>query len=280
MDTLSYNIEHFLKASFPIITFVMVIIFGMIIIKCTLRFIKTALLQSNIDKLIVKFLLIIIKICLGVFLSLYALSVAGFPLSGFVAALSAVTLAIGLAIQDIIAGVASGMMVVTTHPFKIGDYVEIGDKSGSIKEVSLFHTIMTTPDNKVVMVSNKSVFSGDIVNYSTNPTRRLDLLFGLDYNCNRERAFSVLLEMCTSHPLVLKDPAPVVQIKEYGDSEIIYLLRMWVNSGDYWTVTFDLNRQVLDAYEKNNLDMSYPRVLVSYEDPEAFVRTRKEHKDE
>lgn len=274
------TIETIVTSAFPILTVAAIVFLGIIIIKCIMSFIKTALLQSTLDKLLVKFLLIVIKVCLGIFLALYAISVAGFPLSGFVAALSALTLAIGLAIQDIIAGVASGMMVVTTHPFKIGDYVEIGDKSGSIKEVSLFHTVLTTPDNKVVRISNKSVFSNDIINYSANPTRRLDMLFGLDYNCDRKLAFKVLKDMADNHPLVLKDPSPIVQIKEYGDSEIIYLLRVWVNNGDYWTVNFDFNRQILDEYEKNKLDMSYPRVMITYEDPELLVRSRKEHRND
>lgn len=268
-QTLMQDAKSFLlNAGFSIISVVVVVFFGIVIIKCVMRFIKSALLQSNIDKLLVKFFLIIIKICLSIALMLYAISVAGLPLTGFVSALSAITLAIGLAIQDIIAGVASGMMVVTTHPFKIGDYVEVGGKEGSIKEVSLFHTIMNTSDNKRVLIPNKTVFSDKIVNFSTNPTRRLDMIFGIDYSSDREKTFKSLLEMATSHPLILKDPAPIVRIKEYAASDIRFLLRVWVKTENYWTVNFDLNEKVLNVYKENGLEMAYPHMVVSYKKEE------------
>lgn len=260
------TVRSFLMSSgFSIITLVSIVFFGVIIIKCTMRFIKTALLQSSIDKLIVKFFLIIIKICMSVVLLLFALAEAGFSLTGFVSAISAITLAIGLAIQDIIAGVASGMMVVTTHPFKIGDYVEIGGKGGSIQEVSLFHTIMNTPDNKRVLIPNKTVFAQDIVNFSTNDTRRLDMVYGISYDSDRKKAMDSILSFAKAHKLILKDPEPIVRIKSYDDSEIKILLRVWVRNADYWTVNFDLNREILDVYEANGLEMAYPHVVVSYE---------------
>ena len=268
MSKVFSSAESFIISSFSVVTFAVVLFCGSVIIKCFLRIIKTALLKSQLDKLLVKFLLIVIKICMGVCLCLYALSVAGFSLSGFVAALSAITLAIGLAIQDIIAGVASGMMVVSTHPFKVGDYVEVDGCGGSIQEVSLFHTILNTPDNKRILIPNKNVFNGKIVNYSSNPIRRLDLFFGLEYSSNREIAFKSLLKMASDHPLVLKDPAPAVMINEYQDSNVVYLLRVWVNTNDYWSVNYDLNKRVLDILDKNNLGMSYPRVVVSYDNPQ------------
>lgn len=267
MDEFFVNgVSSFLMDSgFTILTLVLIICFGIVIIKCVMRFIKNALLQSRIDKLLVKFFLIIIKIVLSVALMLFAFNEAGFPMTGFVSAISAITLAIGLAIQDIIAGVASGMMVVTTHPFKIGDYVEIGGIGGSIQEVSLFHTVLNTSDNKRILIPNKTVFGEEIINFSTNDTRRLDLIYGLDYGCDRKVAFDTLLSMAKKHPLVLKDPAPAVMIKEYGDSEIKFQLRVWVRNQDYWTVNFDMNKNILDAYEKNGLDMAFPHVVVQYD---------------
>lgn len=254
-----------MDSGFTLLTLVLIIVFGIVIIKCIMRLIKNALLQSRIDKLLVKFFLIIIKIILSVALMLFAFNEVGIPMSGFVSAISAITLAIGLAIQDIIAGVASGMMVVTTHPFKIGDYVEIGGKGGSIQEVSLFHTVLNTPDNKRVLIPNKTVFAQEIINFSTNDTRRLDLVYGIDYSSDRKKALDALLTMARKHPLVLSDPEPVVMIKEYADSDIKLLLRLWVRNQDYWTVNFDMNKNVLDVFDDNGLEMAYPHLVVQYD---------------
>ena len=256
------------RAGFSIITVAVAAVFGAISVKCILKILKYSLLQTSLDKLLVKFVMTIFKIILYVALLLYCFKVAGVPLSGVVTALSAVTLAIGLAIQDIIAGVASGMMLVAIRPFKVGDYVEAAGQGGSVKEVNLFHTVLTTPDNKQLMIPNKSIFASDITNYSHNATRRLDLIFTADYDEDRKHVMKVIRETAEKHPLVLENPAVMVRISEVKDSEIAYLCRVWVNNSDYWTVKFDLQEQMLDAYDREGIEMAYPQVTVSYRSEE------------
>ncbi|MBO5770769.1 MAG: mechanosensitive ion channel family protein [Spirochaetales bacterium] len=273
MSSIIESISTFMERSgFSIITLIFVAVFGLISVRCILKMLKHSLLQTSLDKLLIKFVMTIAKIFLYVLLLLYCFTIVGIPLTGAVTALSAITLAIGLAIQDIIAGVASGMMLVAIHPFKVGDFVEADGNSGSVKEVNLFHTVLTTSDNKQVMIPNKNIFSSEIVNYSYNDKRRLDIIFGADYDCNHHDVIKVIKETAEKHPLVLKDPAVMVRLSEFKDSEIAYLCRVWVMSSDYWTVKFDLQEQVLDAYAKNGLEMAYPQITLSY-------REKKEAED-
>lgn len=268
MDTATPTLQGLFESSLlPIVNLALVIVFGLISVRLVLRILKYMLLHTSMDKLMIKFILMVAKILLFVGLLLHCLSIIGVPLSGAVAALSAVTLAIGLAIQDIIAGVASGMMLVAIHPFKVGDFVEAGGKSGSVREVNLFHTVLDTPDNKRMMIPNKSIFAGEITNVSYNDTRRIDMIFTADYDDDRNHVMKVIKEVAVNHPLVLKTPEPMVRISETKDSDIAYLCRVWTKNSDYWTVKFDVQEQVLDAYDKYGISMPYPQVTLSYREP-------------
>lgn len=264
------QLNMFLEASgFSLLTLIVVIPCGLVSARCILKIIKHSLLRTSLDKLLIKFLLTIIKVIVYVGLLLYCCTIIGIPLTGVVTALSAVTLAIGLAIQDIIAGVASGMMLVSIHPFKVGDYVEAGGFGGSVKEVNLFHTVLTTPDNKQMMIPNKNIFAEEIVNYSHNDTRRLDLIFTADYDEDRENVKRVIEGVALSHPLVLKSPESMVRVNELNASDISYLCRVWVMNQDYWTVKFDLTELVLDALAKNNINIPFPQLTLSYREGNA-----------
>lgn len=254
------------RTGFSFISFLVVVVFGTISVKCILKIIKYSLLQSSLDKLLVKFVMTIARIILYVALMLYALKVLGVPLSGAVTALSAITLAIGLAIQDIIAGVASGMMLVSIHPFKVGDYIEVGDFGGSVKEVNLFHTVLTTPDNKQMMIPNKSIFASEIVNYSYNDTRRLDLNFTADLSADREKIKKIIYDTAVANPMVFSDPAPVVRATEKLTNEMNFLCRVWVTNDDYWTLKFDLFEEVLEALGNAGIEIPLPQISVSYRD--------------
>ena len=267
MISLLDSIAIFLdRTGFSFIAFLVVVVFGTISVKCILKIVKYSLLQSSLDKLLVKFVMTIVRIVLYVALMLYALKVLGIPLSGAVTALSAITLAIGLAIQDIIAGVASGMMLVSIHPFKVGDYIEVGDFGGSVKEVNLFHTVLTTPDNKQMMIPNKSIFASEIVNYSHNDTRRLDLYFTADLRADREKVKQVIMDTAKANPMVFTDPAPIVRPTEKLANEMKFQCRVWVTTDNYWTLNFELYEQVLDALEKAGIEIPLPQISVSYRD--------------
>ena len=237
---------------------------GILTVRNILKLIEKGLLDSSLDRSLVSFIVTLFRILLYVALLFLIMSGLGIPLTGFVSALSAVTLAIGLAIQDIIGSVANGLMLVTSKLFKVDDYVEIGSVSGSVKEIKLLHTILVTPDNKTVTIPNKTVFSSSIINYSAMNQRRIDLVVGVDYDSDIEKAKNVILNVALENDSILSTPSPIVKVKNLGDSQVDILLRVWVNSEDYWNVTWYLNENVLKALNENGITVPFPQITLSY----------------
>ena len=239
---------------------------GILIVRNILKLIEKGLLDSSLDRSLISFVVTLCRIVLYVGLLFVILGRLGIPLNGVVSALSAVTLAIGLAIQDIIGGVANGLMLVTSKLFKVDDYVDIGSVSGSVKEIKLLHTILVTPDNKTVTIPNKTVFTSAITNYSAMKQRRIDMVMGVDYDCDIEKAKKVMLDVALKNESILSSPSPMVKVKNLADSEVEILLRVWVNSEDYWNVTWYLNENVLKSLNDNNINVPFPQLTLSYRD--------------
>ncbi len=251
------------------ITTALIAFFGVLTIRNIIKLSEKALLDSSIDKSLVGFIVTIIKILLYLALLFISLGRLSVPLTGLVSAISALTLAIGLAVQDIIGGVANGIMMVSSKLFKVNDYVEIGDYAGSVKEIKLLHTVLVTPDNKTITIPNKTVFSSNITNYSVYKVRRLDLEYGIDYESDVEKAKKILLDLALSSPLVLRDPAPMTVVKSLKDSEISILVRVWVNSSDYWTLTYFMNENSTRVLEEGGIEVPYQQLTISYREREA-----------
>ena len=248
------------------ITTAIIAFIGVLTIKNILSLIEKGILDSHVDRSLISFIVTLCRIALYIGLLFIVLGRLGIPLTGMVSALSAVTLAIGLAIQDIIGSVANGLMLVTGKLFKIDDYVDIGGVSGSVKEIKLLHTVLLTPDNKTVTIPNKTVFSSEITNYSAMKQRRIDIVVGVDYDSDIDKAKRVILDVALKNKSVLDEPAPTVQVKNLADSEVQILLRLWVKSEDYWNVTWYLNEMVLKALNENNIEVPFPQLTLSYRD--------------
>lgn len=245
---------------------------GILTIRNIIKLTEKALIDSTLDNSLVAFVVAIIRILLYLALLFICLGRLNVPLNGVISAVSAITLAIGLAVQDIIGGVANGIMMVSSKLFKVNDYVEIGDYSGSVKEIKLLHTILVTPDNKTITIPNKVVFSSSITNYSVYKIRRLDFVYGIDYDSDIDKAKKVLLELALSSPLVLRDPPMMTAVKELKDSEVDILLRVWVNSSDYWALTYYLNENATAALEKEGIEVPYPQLTISYRHDEEVKK--------
>ncbi len=243
---------------------ILIAILGIFTVRNIVRLLEKALINSRIDNSLVGFIMAIVRIILYLGLLFICLGRLDIPLNGVVSAVSALTLAIGLAVQDIIGGVANGIMMVTSNLFRVNDFVEIGGYSGSVKEIKLLHTVLVTGDNKTITIPNKVVFSSSITNYSVYKVRRLDTLFGVDYDVDIEKAKKVLSDLALSCPLVLKDPAPMVVVKELKDSEIDILVRTWVNSSDYWDLVWYLNEKGMEVLNRNGIEVPYPQLTISY----------------
>lgn len=191
-----------------------------------------------------------------------AIMVAGVPMTTFVALLGAAGLAIGLALQGSLSNLAGGVLIIGLRPFKVGDYIDGAGHSGTITEIGLFYTHMTTVDNRVIIIPNATIANSSIINYVFYPTRRLDLDFGVDYNSDINKVKGILMDTIMKHPLVLKDPEPFVRLGKHADSALIFKTRIWVNTSDYWSLNFDLQEQVKEAFDANGIEIPYPHMVI------------------
>ena len=263
-----YQVLNFIELKgLTLLTTLSIAIFGFLIIRNLLKIIKIGILHTPIDTTLVNLILTVIKLLLYLTLILYCLNLLDIPLTGFVAAFSALALAIGLAVQNIISSVANSIMLVAVRPFRVGDFVEINGTSGTIQEINLIHTVMNTPDNRRVLIPNSSVFNSSMINYSANEIRRLDVKISIDYDADTELARQVLLEVCQNHSLVLSEPAPQVRWNAHADSYIECVMRVWCRTQDYWPVTWDLDEAACTVLQKNNINIPFPQLTLSYREP-------------
>lgn len=191
-----------------------------------------------------------------------AIMVAGVPMTTFVALLGAAGLAIGLALQGSLSNLAGGVLIISLRPFKVGDYIDGAGHSGTITEIGLFYTHMTTVDNRVIIIPNATIANSSVTNYVFYPTRRLDLEFGVDYSSDINKVKAVLMDTIMKHPLVLKDPEPFVRLAAHSDSSLVFKTRIWVNTPDYWSLNFDLQEQVKLAFDANDIEIPYPHMVI------------------
>ena len=231
-----------------------------IILVCLDKFLS----RSKLDVLPRKILRITVKVFLLFTSVIIVLSSLGISVSSLIAAMSIVGVACSLAIQDFLSNVFGGVQIISNKPFTVGDYVEAGGQAGIVREVGLFYTKLDTPDKKLVQIPNSKVANDSIVNYSNAPTRRVEFLISVSYDCDVETVRSVLLSIMTAHPLVLADEGvkPVVHVKEFRDSDICYTARAWCANKDYWTVYFDVMDAMKPELEKNGVHFTYPHVNV------------------
>lgn len=251
-----------------LVTVIVVFFLGIMTIRNVLKIVKNALVTSSLDNALVNFILTLLRFGLYFGLILYCLKYLGVNLTGVLTTATAVTLAIGLALQNIIASVANGVMIAATHPFRIKDYVEIGSQAGTVEEVNLMHTIINSIDGKRIYIPNSSVFQSSIVNWSSNKNRRVDISIGVDYSSDQEKAREVILQTAAAHPLVLKSPAPQDRYNLSDASSVIHILKVWVKTVDYWTVNYDLTEQTFEALKAAGIGIPFPQVTVSYREEE------------
>ena len=183
----------------------------------------------------------------------------GIQTTSFVALLGAAGLAIGLALQGSLSNFAAGFLMILFRPFKVGDYIEAAGTAGTVEEIQIFTTALRTPDNKLVIVPNAKLTADNIVNWSAKGTRRVDMVFGIGYGDDIDRARSVIREIIEADPRVLKDPAPLVALWQLGESSVDFVARPWVKSADYWSVWFDTTEKVKKAFDAEGISIPFPQ---------------------
>ncbi|MAN75286.1 MAG: mechanosensitive ion channel protein MscS [Henriciella sp.] len=192
-----------------------------------------------------------------------SLQVFGVQATSFVAVLGALTLAIGLSLQGALGNIASGVMIMLFRPYKNGDFVEIADAVGTVKEINLFQTILATLDNVKIIIPNTEAIDGIIKNYSGYDTRRCDLVFGIDYDDDMDKALGIIKGIVDQDDRILPDPEPFVKVTNLGDSSVDITCRLWCQATDLWNLKFDLTKQVKEAFDAQGISIPYPhRTLV------------------
>ena len=215
--------------------------------------------SREVDAALVNFTSSLVYYALLIFVVIAALGQIGIQTASFVAIVGAAGLAIGLAMQGSLSNFAAGVLIIIFKPFKIGDFVEMAGVAGVIENIMIFTTEMKTGDNKKVIVPNSSVLGGVITNYSANDTRRIDLVMGIGYNDDIDKAKRVLEEIIDADERILKDPAPLIAVSELADSSVNFVVRPWVKSGDYWAVYFALHETVKKRFDQEGISIPYPQ---------------------
>lgn len=242
---------------------VAVILIGLLIVKIVLVVARKLINRSKLKGIAGDFMITILKIVLIFIYLITILRVIGIDTSSFVALFTVGTLAISLAIQSVISNFANGIILVTNHPFKEGDFVEIAGVSGTVVKITLFSTKIKTPDNKVISVPNSSVVGGNIVNYSTEEKRRVDLVFGVAYGSDVDKVKLVMQSELDAHALVLHDDGYTVRLSEQADSSLNFVCRCWTKSADYWTVYYDLTESMTKRFEEEGIEIPYNKLDVN-----------------
>lgn len=217
---------------------------------------------EKLDKMLVDFVLSIVKAFLFLVLIIAVLSKLGVDTTSLVALIGAAGLAVGLALKDSLQNFASGVMLLMLKPFKAGDMVEAGGVAGVVEKIHIFNTIMRTGDNKEIIVPNGSIYSDSITNYSARPTRRVDMVFGISYDDDFKKAKEILLQLVAEDARILKDPEPVVALGELGASSVDFIVRAWVNKDDYWKVKWAMNERVKETFDAQGISIPYPQMDV------------------
>jgi len=237
---------------------------GILIIRFIMEIVTKALEKSKLEKAAHTLIKSLARTVMYVLLALIVASSLGVDVTGIVALASVLTLAVSLSVQNALTNIIGGFTILYTKPFHTGDYVEVAGQSGTVKEIGMTYTVLTTPDNKIVSIPNSAVVSAQIVNYSTTGTRRLDINISASYDSPVETVLLALRETAED-PRVMEDPAPFVALTSYGDSAINYTLRVWVKSGDYWDVNFDFNKKLKTVFDEKGIVMTYPHMVVHLE---------------
>lgn len=227
-----------------------------------MKFVRKVIKKSKLRGGLHKFVERTIKIVLYFIMILIVADMLNIPITSLLATFSVVGLAASLAVQDTLANLASGVVVIATHPFKTGDWVDIGSVSGTIKEVTFNHTVITTLDNKVVRVPNKEVVSATITNYSENIDRRLAISFDVSYRNDVQKVLDTLKHLVENAPYVIKDREVFIKLTNYKESSIEYTVRVWTENAHYWDLRFYLLEEVKKEFDKNGIEIPYNQLDV------------------
>ncbi|MGI9878313.1 small-conductance mechanosensitive channel MscS [Vibrio chagasii] len=259
---LTDNSDLFIQYGVNIISALVILFIGNLIVKAVANSVAKVLQKKKMDRSVVEFIHGLVRYLLFVIVLIAALGRLGVQTASVVAVIGAAGLAVGLALQGSLSNFAAGVLIVAFRPFKSGDYVEIGGVAGSVDSIQIFQTVLTTPDNKMVVVPNGSVIGSPITNYSRHATRRIDLMIGVSYGADLQKTKELLTKICESDERVLKEPGVQVGVHTLADSSVNFVVRPWVSTAEYWNVYFDLMQAIKEGLDKEGIEIPFPQMDV------------------
>lgn len=259
------------SAGNTVIKGILTILIGYFLIKFIYWVMKRVLYRSVIDNTTVTFVLSIIRAILFLVYIFVVGDSFNVPVSSMVAIVAASGLAIGLALKDSLSNISNGILIVTTKPFREGDYVQIGGLEGTITAINMVNTVLITFDNKKVIIPNNTVASSSVTNYSAKPLRRLDITIAAPYDVDVDYVLETLREIARNHPNVLKDPAPNIRLVNHGASALEYRMMLWVNGANFWGTKWDLLEEVVRVFNKKGISIPFNQMDVHFPDTKPPV---------
>lgn len=234
---------------------------GIIVIQLIIKLVQNALKKSSLEKAAHSLILSVAKFGLYVLLAITVASSLGVDITSIVALASVLTLSVSLSLQNLLSNVFGGFTILNTRPFRSGDFVEIQGQSGTVAEITMSYTKLITPDNKQISIPNSQVSASQIVNYTAQGIRRMDLHISAAYTASTQKVIDALVQAGTVDN-ALASPAPRAVVCNYGDNAIEYILWVWANCGDYWNVYYEVNQRVKDIFDRQDIEMTYPHLNV------------------
>ncbi len=257
------DIVNFFKTNvWNIVLFFAVLLLGIILVKLIINLIKRVLKKTKMEPITIGFTCGILKVLLYLCLILVLLSIIGIELTGILTAFSALLLAVGLALQNIIANVANGIVVVSSKMFKKGDYIKIGSEEGNVIKINFLFTVILTADNKRITIPNSTIVNGNVIDYDSTKTRRVDIKFDVAYESDVEKVKKIIKDVMYSNGKVLLNPEPFCRLNALNSSSIQFILKCWCDSEDYWDVYYDLMESVYNELKRNNISIPYNQLEI------------------
>lgn len=256
-------VEQGAALGWTLIKALLVFIVGRFLISMINKLVQRVLLKRNIDPSIKTFVGSLIHIILMILLIVSVVGALGVQTASFAALLASAGVAIGMALSGNLSNFAGGLIILIFKPYKVGDFIEAQNLSGTVREIQIFHTVLTTTDNKVIYIPNGSLSSSAVINYSYQQVRRIDWTFGVEYGTDYAKVKGVLEEILAKDERILQEPAaPFIAMSQLADSSVNYVVRVWVNSPDYWNVYYDITRTVYERFNAEGIGFPFPQLTI------------------
>ena len=258
----SQLIDLSVQAGKSILVAILILVVGRFIVKLINKLVGQMLDRRKVDPTIASFTKSFVNVLLMVLLIITVVSALGVNTTSFAALLASAGVAVGMALSGNLQNLAGGLLLLFFKPYKVGDYISAQGVEGVVKAIQIFHTVLTTVDNKEIFVPNGALSSGTVVNFSRNDLRRVDQVVTVEYGTDVNAVREAVMDIANADSRILKDPAPFVELGALADSSVNFTVRLWVKTADYWGVWFDMNRKVYEDFNKRGIGFPFPQIQV------------------